>query len=357
MDDSDAAEIHEPRGIHEALESDEPCEVGETGEGGVATAVVTGGGRGIGLAVAGQLARAGLRVVIVARDPARGERACAELRRTALDAPCGTGDTRLPHGAAGPPEPRIDLVVGDLSDSAGVRTAAERLLDACPRLDVLVHNAGIWPASRVLNADGVEQAFATNHLAPFLLNHLLRDRLAATGSHVVQVTAGLYAKARIDLGRTPRGEDFHPIRTYANTKAANLALVPLFAQDWWAAGAGIRIDAVHPGVIRTGLGDRPGPLGLVLKVAKRFWTPAEAGAAPVVRLALDAGPEPGPGAGLGAGLGAGFGAGASGRYFEVEKETPLGPPVNDPDLARGLWEQALALTGVGTGPPETRLAV
>ena len=51
--------------------------------------------------------------------------------------------------------------------------SAAALLDACPRVDVLVHNAGLWPSRRVLTEDGLEAAFAVNHLAPFLLNHLL----------------------------------------------------------------------------------------------------------------------------------------------------------------------------------------
>ncbi|MCK9899523.1 retinol dehydrogenase [Parafrankia colletiae] len=282
-----------------------------------ATAVVTGGNRGIGQAVAEQLARAGVRVALVARDPLRGERARARLDAT-----------------RGPRAPHVELVTGDLSDIAGVRATAAKLLDVCPQLDILVHNAGIWPAARTLNADGLEQAFATNHLAPFLLNHLLEDRLAASSARVVQVTAGLYGKARIDLERTPRGDDFHPIRTYANTKAANLALVPLFARRWADAGTGIRVNAVHPGVIRTGLGDRRGPLGLALKAVKRFWTPVEQGAPPVIRLALA--PEL---------------DGVTGRYFEIEKAAPLHGPVDDPDLARLLWTQAANLTGVGSRPP------
>ncbi|ONH61700.1 retinol dehydrogenase [Frankia sp. CcI49] len=310
-----------------------------------ATAVVTGGNRGIGLAVASRLLHASVRVVLVARDPARGEQARAQLdadwrARNALN----TGSTGAGHDAG---RPRVLLVVGDLSDVAGVRATAAAVLDACPTLEILIHNAGIWPASRILNADGLEQAFATNHLAPFLLNHLLQERLAASRARVVQVSAGLYVKARIDLDQTPRGEDFHPIRTYATTKACNLALVAPFARRWQDAGTGIRINAVHPGVIRTGLGDRRGPLGLLLKTAKRFWTPVEQAAPPITRLALDteAGAGTAPVVNGGQDLGT-----VTGRYFEIGQEMPLASPLDDTALARRLWVQAAELTGVRDDP-------
>jgi NAD(P)-dependent dehydrogenase (short-subunit alcohol dehydrogenase family) len=270
------------------------------------TAVVTGASRGIGLAVASQLAARGLDVVLVARDAARGEEAVRAIR--------GAG------GAA-------RFLRGDLASLRGARALAGAILDACPRLDVLVHNAGIWPVARELNEDGLERAFATNHLAPFLLNHLLAPRLAESRARVVQVSAGLYVMGRPDLARTPRGEDFHPIRTYATTKLVNLLMTPLFAARW--RDAGVTINAVHPGVIRTDLGDRPGLLGGALRLVKRLWKSPDAGARPVVRLALDAAL-----------------ASTSGAYFNIEEEAPLAPVARDEALARALWDQAIALAGL-----------
>jgi hypothetical protein len=129
---------------------------------------------------------------------------------------------------------------------------------------------------------------------------------------VVQVSAGLYVKGAVDPERTPVGADFHPIRTYANTKLANLLMLPLFARRWQA----VTIDAVHPGVIRTGLGDRRGPLGLLLKAVKLTWRSPEEGARPVVRL---------------------LHAPGSGRYFNELREEPV---AYDTDLARRLWDDA-----------------
>jgi NAD(P)-dependent dehydrogenase (short-subunit alcohol dehydrogenase family) len=272
------------------------------------TAVVTGGNRGIGYAVAAQLRARGCDVALVARDSARGQAAVAALR-------------------AAPGSADIRLVVADLGRIAGTRQAAELLAAACPRIDVLVHNAGVWPAARVVGEDGLEQAFVTNHLAPFLLNLRLEPLLAASGARVVQVSAGLHAAGRADPERTPTGLDFHPFRTYADTKLCNLALLPLFAERW--RDAGIAVNAVHPGVVRTGLGDRRGPLGAMLKVMKLLWKRPETGARPVVRLALA--PEL---------------AGVTGRYFHLEREQDPAPAARDAVLARRLWAQAEQLTGL-----------
>ncbi|WP_433258871.1 SDR family NAD(P)-dependent oxidoreductase [Streptosporangium sp. CA-135522] len=279
------------------------------------TAVVTGGNRGIGYAIAARLLQDGCEVVLVARDRERGEAARASLAES--------GGTR------------VRLVVGDLSSVRKARAAAEALGESCPRIDVLVHNAGLWPSRRMPSEGGLEQAFVTNHLAPFLLNHELEPLLVASRARVVQVSAGLYVKGRADPERTPTGLDFHPMRTYADTKLCNLLLVPRFAERW--KDAGVTINAVHPGVIRTGLGDRGGPLGYLLKAVKLLWKSPDVGAGPVVRLAL-----------------AEQVARRTGRYFHIEVEQPLAPVAADAALAERLWTQALELTGLEQTPPPAR---
>jgi len=266
--------------------------------------VVTGANRGIGLAVARDLARRGSRVILVARDTEGGLRAERELATF--------GDVRL--------------VPGDLSTPKSTRVAARRILEACPRIDVLVHNAGVWPAGLERDANGIERAFAVNHLAPFVLNRLL-ERALPWGGRVVQVTAGLYVKGKVDLERTPRGDDFHPVRTYASTKLCNLLLLERYAQRFRERG--VTINAVHPGVIRTGLGDRDGVLGLLLRAVKQLWKTPEEGARPVVRLAL----EPAL-------------SNVTGRYFHVDAEMPLTDVARDQALAGRLWDQAEALCGL-----------
>jgi NAD(P)-dependent dehydrogenase (short-subunit alcohol dehydrogenase family) len=268
--------------------------------------VITGANRGIGRALAQQLVERGVDVVLLCRDGEAGARAERELREV---------------GRAG-----VQLVLGSLDSIAAVRSSAEALSNAAPRFDVLVHNAGVWPSRRVLTSDGLELAFAVNHLAPFLLNHLLAESVTR-GGRIVQVSAGIYIKGRVDLARTARGDDFGALSTYANTKLCNLLLLTRFAAHF--ASRGITMNALHPGVIRTGLGDRNDILGLLLRLVKRLWKSPEEGARPIASLALD--PRY---------------AHVSGRFFEVEREVELAPVARDTALADQLWQQACELTGI-----------
>ncbi|WP_320668914.1 SDR family NAD(P)-dependent oxidoreductase [Patulibacter defluvii] len=267
---------------------------------------MTGANRGIGRAVTTDLVSArGWRVIAVCRDPREGE----GLRRALATCP---GEVRV--------------VIGDLAGARVAREAAARIRAACDRIDVLIHNAGVWPARRELVEGGVERAFAVNHLAPFLLNHELEPRLV-DGGRIVQVSAGLHVKGRADVERVWNGASFHPIRTYADTKLCNLLTLARFAER--LRPRGIAINAVHPGVIRTGLGDRGGPLGLLLRLVKRGWADPTDAVAPIVRLARD------PAL-----------AGVSGRYYEIEQEQPLAPLAADPVVADAVWRQARRLSGL-----------
>ncbi len=145
----------------------------------------------------------------------------------------------------------------------------------------------------------------------------------------MQVSAGIHVKGRVDLAVTPTGAQFSSVRTYADSKLANLLLLPLWARRW--AGAGIAVNAVHPGVVRTDLGDRDGALGVLLRLAKRRWMSPAEGAEPVLRLATSPALE-----------------GVSGRYFEVDVTTPAEPAerARDLRLAQDVWEHAAGATGV-----------
>jgi len=262
--------------------------------------ILTGGTSGIGQALTAGLVAAGHQVVLIARDEGRAARVLSGLAR--------------PPGMAAP------LVVrADLRAPAQTRAAAARVLDLVPRIDGLVHCAGIWPARLERTAEGLEASFAVNALAPLILNRLLRQRLAASAARVVQVTAGLYPMARVDLTRTPVGDDFHPLRTYANTKLCNI-LTTVEAAAAADAGAAT-FTLVHPGVVRTKLGDRPGPLGWLLRGAKLFWSSPETGArAPLHLATTDTG-----------------GAAHECRYFDRATERALVGPATDRALGQALW--------------------
>lgn len=265
------------------------------------TYVVTGGNTGIGKAVALALARQQQHVVIVSRDPTEGAAAVAELRTQSGN-------------------PGVDCVTGDLGSIAGTQRLADTLLDQLPGLAVLVNNAGVWLSKRVLTSDGLETTFMVNHLAPFILSQRLLPRLQANRpARIVNVSAGLYALGRMDLERTPYGHDFGRLRTYATTKLCNVLCTRVLAEQ--VDGTGVTVNAVHPGVINTKLGDMPGLLGRLLRLVKRRWATPEQGAEAPVWLATA--PEV---------------AETNGQFFDRFKPVPFAKAAQDLDLARRVWQ-------------------
>src|SRR5437870_5218957 len=123
--------------------------------------LVTGATNGIGAVTARELARMGSSVVGIGRNADR----CAAREREIRQ------QTRNQN---------VRFFVADLSSQAEVRDVASRFLAVYPSLHVLVNNVGgIFPTVR-RSADGIELTLALNHLAPFLLTHLLLGRIKAS---------------------------------------------------------------------------------------------------------------------------------------------------------------------------------
>jgi NAD(P)-dependent dehydrogenase (short-subunit alcohol dehydrogenase family) len=270
------------------------------------TILVTGASRGIGLAIAQELARQGHAVILTARDSVQNAPLVEELRRQ-------TGN------------PDLHWIPGDLSSLAGCQTLVGRVRQEVPRLDVLINNAGVWMNRRQLTPDGLEQTFMVNHVAPFFLTMQLLPLLqAGPAARIVNVNAGLYALGRFDPVCTPTGQDFHPIRTYATSKLANVCFTQELARR--LEGTDVCVNAVHPGVIRTELGNRPGITGLLLQLVKACWQLPRAGAGGPVWLAVSQEAQ-----------------GVNGRYFNGIKPVPLAPIAQDVTLCQSVWRQTEGL--------------
>ena len=264
--------------------------------------LVTGATDGIGRATALGLARLGARLLVHGRDP---ERVAAAARETA---------------AAGPE--RADGFVADLSVQDEVRRLAKQVRRAAPRLDVLVNNAGVYMRDRRLTPDGIEQTFAVNVLAPFLLTQLLLEALeAAAPSRVVNVASMAHSHARLDLAALTGGGSWHGGEAYG---ASKLALVLLTAESAERlAGLGVTVNSLHPGVVRTKLLRAGWPYGTVTGGA------VDRGARTSIYLA--ASPEV---------------EGVTGLYFAQSRPAQPSPLVHDRALRRRLWGECLRLTGL-----------
>ncbi len=224
----------------------------------MADLILTGASRGIGRALAMALAgRRPERLVLVARDGARLGALAAAV-----------------EGAGG----RALALPGDLSTLVGARALGRQLAEVAAEGSTLVHNAGLWPARREVGPEGLEAAFVVNHLGPLLMQRPLLE--AGRLRRAMVVSAGLIAAGRFDAARTPVGADFSAFRTYASTKLC----FALAMRDVAAERPGLDVVVLHPGVVRTDLGARPGALGRLLALVKRRWEAPETCAARLSRL-------------------------------------------------------------------------
>lgn len=135
----------------------------------------------------------------------------------------------------------------DLSSFASIRAAA-RDLSRGGHIDALLNVAAVYSPRFQKSADGLELMLAVNHLGPFLLTNLLRDRLAG-GGRVITVAAP--STTRVDLTRLADRDRFHPFHSFGATKAANLMFTFELARR--AKRWDVRANAFHPGIVRSEL--------------------------------------------------------------------------------------------------------
>jgi NAD(P)-dependent dehydrogenase (short-subunit alcohol dehydrogenase family) len=270
--------------------------------------IVTGASSGIGRATAAALAGMGARVALVGRDRRRSEVAVAEI-------------------AAGE---RVDLFLADLSSQAEIRRLAAELLARYPAIHVLVNNAGVVNLHHSTTVDGIETVFAVNHLAYFLLTHLLLDRLKASApARIVNVASEAHKFAHTiqfdDLGHERR---YRWSRVYGQSKLANILYTYELARR--LQGTRVTANCVHPGAVGTRLGQNNGRIATLLTRLLRpfFRTPAQ-GAATSIHVASSPALE-----------------GVTGRYFYNCREGRSSPTAQDPALARRLWEVSERMTGL-----------
>lgn len=270
-------------------------------------AVVTGTTHGIGRVTALELARAGLHVVMLCRNPD----AAAQVRSGIL---------------AQLPDATVDVLPCDLADLTAVRGCAARLRRDFGPVQLLVNNAGTVSMRHRLSTDGFELVFATNHLGPFLLTALLRERMAAAG-RIVTVASCVHFRGRLDLDAIDApGARYRPAAAYARSKLANVLHTLALARR--LAGSGVTVNCLHPGIVATNL--LPRWLELVRPLFRRVIFDATRGARTTLQLALS--PDV---------------AGVSGAYFDEQgiPRTPS-PLALDQTLQDALWERSLRWTGL-----------
>ncbi|MBX2800507.1 MAG: SDR family NAD(P)-dependent oxidoreductase [Myxococcales bacterium] len=162
------------------------------------TILVTGSTDGIGLVAAEKLVASGHRVLLHGRSAHK-----LQAARERLEALPGEGS--------------VDGFLADLSRLAEVRAFADRIVEQCPSLDVLVNNAGVLRTSNTRTDDGLDVRFAVNTIAPYLLTKRLLPLLGAEG-RVINVSSA--AQAPVQLAALAGQGALPDMEAYAQSKLA-----------------------------------------------------------------------------------------------------------------------------------------
>lgn len=270
--------------------------------------LITGANSGIGLASAHQLAEKGWDVLLMCRNAQKGDEVAAELRQKY-------------------PQIQSKNYAADLSNLESVRKAADQILAEHPKIDVLLNNAGYYPAE-IRYVGEVEETLFASHFGHFVLTERLLPALESSSeSRVINVSSAVHPMGRVKrYFQGPNGVS--AIQAYADAKLANILFTMGLAKR---LPPHITTYSLHPGVVRTGFAQNSGGLmGFLVKLGGRFLTPPDKGAATSVYLTTAPIDELN---------------GHSGRYFDKCRVAKTRNEDITEQNAEWLWEQTEKILG------------
>lgn len=278
--------------------------------------VITGASAGIGYRTALEFCRRGAFVIGVGRNQSKCAQAKAQLLQEI-------------------PQAKIEFLLADLSSQKEVHLLAQdiqALLTAykIPCLDVLINNAGTFMDKLVLTDEGIEKTIATNHMAPFLLTHLLLPQLEGSKeARVLTVSSGSHYNTFIRPENIRKPFVFISLWQYKLSKLCNV----LFSLEFNTRHPNNHVHAfaVDPGLVNTDIG-----LKGTDSLSQAVWRWRQQSAVdpiqPAITLLFLAG-EPGLNR-------------SSAIYWYDCKEMRPSPVALNADLAHRLWQESERLCGL-----------
>ena len=275
--------------------------------------VITGATSGIGYVTAKKYASMGANLLTINRNQEKSEKLCNEIQSE--------------FGV------KCSYLLADLSNLADIFKVAEKLNEQKTKIDVIIHNAGIYLTKKEISSDGFEKVFVIHYLASFILNYLVLEKLKAQKkARIIMVGSeghrfAAWGVRLDDLNWEKRR--YSGLKSYGSAKTAQLLSMLVFNEK--LKGSGVCINTMHPGAVKTKTGQDNGPLYLWFKknIFDRTLKSPQISAEALYYL------------GVSKEL-----AGVSGKFFNLTTQEDPAPPAVDEEVAYELWQKTLEMTGL-----------
>jgi retinol dehydrogenase-12 len=198
------------------------------------TCVITGATSGIGYGIAKGLAAKNFELILIGRDSQKGQSVAENLKSQ-------TANTSITYYNI------------DLCSQKQIRQTGDEIKNKHPKIDVLINNAGVWTSRYELTDDQIEKQFAINHLAYFLLTHLLYPNIArCPHGRIINLGSDSHKFGKINFDDLNLERSYHGLKAYGQSKLANLLftyeLHRLKKEDH------VSVYCVQPGLVKTDIG-------------------------------------------------------------------------------------------------------
>jgi len=275
--------------------------------------VITGATSGIGYYTARKYALNGANLLLINRNDEKSIIVCDEIRKD-FGVEC-------------------EYKIADFTRISDLKKVGYELLDSDIKIDVLIHNAGVYSTKKIFTEDNIELVFQVDYLGSFILNYILKDKLKAQGNtRIIFVNSEGHRFAILGLSLDDlewKRHHYSGLRSYGKAKTAQL--LSMISFDDYFKNSGVSINAMHPGSVKTNMGENNGPTYRYLKhlFIDRAAKSPEISAKALYYLGVSKEIN-----------------GVSGKFFRLTSEEEPAPPALDREVAKELWNLSIKLGGL-----------